>query len=214
MELPDELQNAVEKAYSALNHKPGTWISPYYRKNIYNILNSIDENIGYKASAWLSILAARYSLAKWQESCNNIEWKSEKDKPEYYLYLAKRVLAETLDPSKVINRLDAFEQATKTIYNGDWDRYYISIMAQACFVALRVSLGKDSFLDIELTKKTIDPNGYEVLRPNPYWDTAFYAASAYSLNFQDHNETVAHEFWEWWLTEAIPQAWDLARRSI
>jgi len=28
------------------------------------------------------------------------------------------------------------------------------------------------------------------------------------------NNQLSLEFWEWWLTEAIPQAWELAQQSI
>jgi hypothetical protein len=50
--------------------------------------------------------------------------------------------------------------------------------------------------------------------PNvPRTDAARYAVDALADTQQDFDPYIAIKFWNWWLDEAIPQAWELATRS-
>lgn len=64
-------------------------------------------------------------------------------------------------------------------------------------------------LDLTITENTED---WEAS------DAAWSAESAVSgIRFEPHEKDGLEErieFWEWWLTEAIPQAWELAEKGF
>ncbi len=207
MNLPPELQQAIDLADSVLGTK--NWIGPFYRNKIYRAFDVKGDLIGYRARTWLAILAARYSMAKWQGHYPELKSQSEMDRPKHWLFLAKGVVQEKIKIIDIGHRIKRFSQAIKKAQQegGGWEANYAITAGVAALVALRVALGEDPFEGCNFTEEDVDVPGFY---PTDYWDAALYAADAYA--FQDYDDEAAFKFWHWWLTEAIPQAWELAQQ--
>ena len=86
--------------------------------------------------------------------------------------------------------------------------FYVYVTA---FEALMEVLGRDPFQDIVIDESSTDFD----LDP---WssDTALWAVAAYAgqIGDLDSDTSKRQEFWEWWLQEAIPTAWNLSKSGM
>jgi hypothetical protein len=174
-----------------------------------------------KTLGWLAVLTARRVLPIWDEYYDPEEYLDAQTAQEVAQYLptpqevlqvAEKVLKKQMDNSK------AFELLCNKF---NWpvegsEKYNVASSYRAAHQALNTILSDSQFLGF-LSKDEDNPE-------DVYEDFAAIAMQAYSFVDNGNNKTWLStrnpefdpskclEFWEWWLTEAIPEAWDLAQQ--
>jgi hypothetical protein len=181
------------------------------------------------ALAHLAILSVQKVLPIWEK-----EWvRIYKEDPEttnitvILLETAKAVLARTMNPN------EAFILASNshaTVGSLEWDLSYNAYCASASSeeALAMVLIGLWQINSQIQGKRFININDDET---NTSFDFAAWAAKAWSAIDENppggwavlvgykglvnikFDKQKRLEFWEWWLTEAIPQAWDLAQHT-
>ncbi len=198
--LPLELRQAVARASATVAAAPNQNLPPVYRRVIYSIMGYADP---YSARGWLALHGAQRVADLWQAA-------------------GRKLL--TGDPLGTVEallrgRLSAF--AGRQAAQAAWRQIVVAKpatgadpraldAAQAVLQALREVLGADPFHAVSLRNTATD----EDLDPAA-GDTARFAAAAYSgrLDASASDAQRRGEFWQWWLHEAVPQAWNSGAAS-
>jgi len=164
--------------------------------------------------AWLAYLTAKYVLPNWERVWQQVPFRNI-NTPQEILYMAESVLQHTLSFDYVSNQLSDFNTA-QTI--SLWTTYEIGRTFDAAYYALELiihgarNLG-ESYPDDDIEINTRDfaseaVKAYTTIDPNNPGEWKF------SYNTVKFDLQKRLEFWEWWLTEAIPQAWELAQETV
>jgi|GEM_PF-2552490 len=135
---------------------------------------------------------------------------NDKELPEKLINLAEGYLNEGIEPrtareelSKVENLISATE-GWGNLPQDQIDAYYARNTAIDT-----LNFVVNGVLNLRITEKTKDWV--------PYDATEAAAAAVSGVTFEPHKKGGLEErmeFWEWWLTEAIPQAWELAEKDF
>ncbi len=194
------LNKALELVRSDLNHE----LRPKHRDHIYASWSEPTFDT-QRLQANLAIITAQRVLPIWQK-------RMPEDKtPDYAINLARMILDGTID-HKV-----ASQEANGKIWNHFGNRIESRKISRraiyaysAAIEALFIVLGRKPFEYLDIDE--YNTNG-DI--PPGEGDVASSAIIAYVeiLSEIDANLKKNLEFWEWWLTEAIPQAWELAQQS-
>lgn len=170
------------------------------------------------ALGWLAILTARHVLPVWEQS-----WDSEDSAdgilaPEEILMVAERVLRNTYDIEEAYGKLcNDFNVPVElsTTFEG-------SCAYRAAFFALEMILISDAnyFPNIYVADDmALDTTSdFALTAMQAYSSTDRNEPGEWSISLEPNSSTLPIEFdkqkrlefWEWWLTEAIPQAWEIA----
>ena len=209
MELPMTLRNKLNQASQILHSNNEYQIKPITRLNIYAAFAEFENKL---AKIWLTrleILTAKRVLPLWQEALPNIQL------PEQVLDLAEQVLDGFLDFETACNAniLDELYQ----LLGGDLEDEVpatVEFAGESAYCAF-VNIRHQPFQDLLVDEKLTDDKFYSQLGG----DAASSAVKAFAgvvidgywVKKSDPQKRL--EFWEWWLTEAIPQAWELAQSS-
>lgn len=192
------LDIAVNSALVALAAHPSCILAPIYRRKIYSALISDSDLGNSQAYEKLAILTARHVLPIWQTA-----WPHNR-MPEHLLETAERIVFRLSDrevaKEQAIEASDFLGNFGKNL-DPSFENAFFS--GAAALRALEEILSKNPFdgalIDDDTTDSDLDP-----------WcsDTALYAASAYAGPvWEKGSDTVKRrEFWNWWLTDAIPTA--------
>lgn len=199
MSLPAQLKKAIDSAYKAVLSQPEHDLMPAYRQAVYNACGGFNSLTGYRFQTSLAIITARYVLPIWDKV-----WP-EDDFPWQLLDIGQKVYDGTFD-LKAAHKNWNWEHLIEISGTPKGLKEESAIAAgMAAYKALGVSLEVDLWDGLDISQHTND------LDP---WcsDVAQCAADAYSepswtLQFSPAKR---QEFWEWWLHEAIPMAWELA----
>jgi hypothetical protein len=206
--MPQSLQLQISDALAAMRQHPLNDLNLGWRWAIYTALgphlfgeDTIDMT-GYLRRTALACLSVRKVLPIWEQA------KPADRTAHQILAKAEQVLHGKVNPQILSQKPAAYWTLMDSLYyfadeNGE-DPSYIGVgYGAAC--ALSVALWDEKFdpnhVDYNLTEASFDP--YE-------WDVAFHAAAAYADGAvweQNSNTVKRREFWEWWLTEALPKAW-------
>ncbi len=171
---------------------------------------------------WLAVLSVEHVLSVYENFDTTLHEDNEKfDKklPRKILELAIKALYQEISFDEACQNLS--NQFDNTYgYAASWLTYEVyCVYEAACYVL-------NFILNHELTYQLV-PEPDEIADSN-FQDFALSAMKAYSArdknlsgewNNAEHKLPVEFdkqkrlEFWEWWLTEAIPQAWESANRS-
>jgi hypothetical protein len=221
--LPEKLQNIVAESLAAVGQHHEHWLSPYYRKLIYNALREDDAVEDYdprvevfttagKFRFWLSVLAAEHVLPMWSEVFPDNEL------PYELLATAKQTIKGKMSQETAEKLYFKAEQLLQEAGTGDgWLFPYPcpSFAVTAAHKTLAASFSVDYWELIEISDK--DEGMYSL---DSYTEeAAAFAALAYdtsrrgSEDYYNGQKDIQRnrEFWEWWLNEALPQAWQLAQ---
>lgn len=169
---------------------------PIYRRQIYDILNNEPITRGLRVYEKLAILTVEHVLPLWQDAVLTDIL------PKLVLEADRQHLQGTLD-------LDSATQVAGNVweklerYGRTSDRLipsYALGAGQVAVEALFATLGRPPFDNVP-----IDENHTDDLDP---WcsEPALWAAIAYAggLWEKDSDADKRREFWDWWLTKAIP----------
>lgn len=212
-----------------------------YRDAIYKLLGSRDNRFSNQVRGWIGIISARYVLPIILAKTSQRDSKTNKLLPEYVLETAEKTIRDdiSMESEEYIAAKDRAAYYSEYAWKED-ERLFspnANYAGSAIYCALLQVDGnipinfpsnyetKDykrlsDFKHISLRDLTdsdiIDSYG------SPNVDSAFFAVKAYALaNNNPELPIVLHkfdpakcqEFWQWWLTEAIPAAWEQASKQ-
>jgi hypothetical protein len=222
MVLPNEIKLAIQQAIAHSNgtepNRAGFGIGVKDRRRIYESFDFLGKEIGRKARAWLAIITTKHVIEKFPDKYLDFIPES-KNYSQLILHCGKGLLelAEQIlnskDPvpnldektKKFVNAGFGFQKTARYFYK----QIYSVLLGYTCVL---VAKGEDPFLNT--TPEYNDAyEDYLDFPKVPKTDAARYAVDALANTQQDFDYNVAVEFWNWWLDEAIPQAWELATRK-
>jgi len=196
------------------------------RRRIYEALWSSPS--GEKACQWLAILSARHVQPIYQASVTASSFAND----EFVVSLLDRILHIA---EKILTGELSLEDVRKGEENGNIEDFYHSILVatekEFPYYVWLATLAADNArleamgykpLQTRISGEVADEKGNMVITPSDSWldvrlagsgchadDAAVDAAFAFAkcMTRQHYDTSKVLEFWEWWLAEAIPQAW-------
>lgn|GEM_PF-1070824 len=200
--------------YSRIFHPTYSGPEPDF---VLYLKNEIDHwTIADYTLSWLAIITVQKVLPIWEEVCQNINYPKDMPSPYDLLNVAEDILMSKANIEEV-------NEDISNKFNGPvfmWTTFQGNLVYQAALYALESILYEDiKYLE---NANSDDIDGVR----DVLGDFTSIAMQAYS--FLPHLENINQnkpswpiklnpqkrlEFWEWWLTEAIPQAWELAQTS-
>lgn len=189
------------------------------RRTIYNVLRETPQ--GEQAAKWLALLSAQRVLSIYEQTIAQLEQYDEETRtfPRQVLQAVEGILKQTSSddsPRWLVNELYHF------LHIGlDLRVPYLALKATyeaACEVLGGIPLRS------QVSLRKIDPNGAIEWRSSTTLsdeelagigcsadDAAVNAAYAWAeVPNRKYDYAKVLEFWEWWLLEALPQAWENA----
>lgn len=201
----NNLDKIIEKALTAVRSHPRYDLELGYRQAIWAALETPPDNInqvkdvGRKRRLFLAILSAKHVLPLWEKI------RPDDDLPHRCLAQAERNLSE-----KTKSLQDDYMTAAQIIDDLEYEP--VIAAGYSTIKTLSTALWDERFdptsIDYTLTNEDLDPD---------YTDSALFASYAYangSVWEEDSNDKKRLEFWEWWLTEAVPKAWQAFPSSL
>lgn len=228
-----EIQLLIEETLAFMRGDPQHTVSPFRRYAIYRKMNSTIHNppaLNLRRGK-LGLLTAQYVLPIWQritpiwsyseeeiQKWNLLpedleQFRSMPDNnvlPERLIEMTNGLLEGTISVDVAMQRINT-EHIWDTVGAMVLEFFQIRndlplVACHACEAAVRAlyeSLGYESFSNLSKLENFTDDN-----LPDHFRDTASHAMIAYAGGTAkepvDFNRR--QEFWEWWLTEAIPMA--------
>lgn len=204
--LPLELQRILVGLHQSLDNLDYE-LRPYQRIILYNALNYKDNPFGQRVVSYLALLSAQKVLPIWQDAL------PKQTLPQQMLDMAQDFLMGKLD-------FDSTFHNAGNLWNiyGNKTEYLkvstkIDCAGGSSLEALNIALKLPPFNNLRINSEVQDID----LKPG-YGDAASSAVKAYSnVTYLDNtlyvDEELTLKFWKWWLTEAIPQAWQLAQET-
>jgi hypothetical protein len=208
MALSEELSRIIEAASEALAaNADGELILPR-RKRIWTALGPrlvegarATRGVGLTRRTTLAGLCVRRVLELWTQA-----WP-QNERPVQMLSIAEQYLNESLDFTQAWNSKNMFwGELEKMLYEGEH------------LIELNVGFAAANVVTTALNDERFDPQQIEadVMDDDldPYeWDASLYASAAAAGGFTwetGSDATRRREFWQWYLNEAVPGAWEAA----
>jgi hypothetical protein len=227
MTIPNEVRRSVDQALAALQVSAADELKPFYRQSIYIALKRAHSSRGVQARAWLDIITVRRILPVWQSSWRSMEYDEYgyNHMPEKMVSLAEALLSSRADRTQAEKVADLAREMTDLTAEGKTSRYYLAwCVFDAALRTLIEALGYDSLEGVEITDQTSNAE------LESYGDAARWAAMAAAggtwklvaeeafpepeiVQWDFSSAAVRQrrrDFWEWWLREAVPAAWEAA----
>lgn len=224
--LPEEVQEAVERAYSAMLRHPQSALLPAYRQAIYAALgpladpstpiDPLNDPETYRVRLTLDLFTVRRVLPIWESEQPQARW------PQRLLRIVEGVLQKTVNPEVACTEADVAsdqlddhnfgkaESDAETASEEPGSKHISSSAYFVCSAALEAlydACGLYRFDGDPFSEQDTD----DVLDAYSS-DVAFWAADAYAGGLWDPQSDPSRrrEFWEWWLKEAVSSAWETA----
>jgi hypothetical protein len=232
MALPEHIQQLVDESLIMMRKNPEHHLLPVQRLEIYQLLEPLpsnDASIRY-VGGQLAIASARYVLPIWQQA--RPIWGDEEPAIDWGGYPPNYPLTDAL-PEWMIQRAEevlrgdvGIELAEEDM--GDlWDVY--SNLREE-ITAWRTDVPEEAWYAFAAAYYALQETNLAPFTYNMPNDTMTdpdresgagrldgAAAAMIACVGVDTNKpgivTKRLEFWEWWLTEAIPAAWEMAQQS-
>lgn len=159
----------------------------------------------YKIYGWLTIITAKYVIPIWDQYVDQ-ELAADESFPFRLPYeildTAERVLSEEISPLDAYHLLcDEYHGTVGNVLLGV--PYTMICAAEAAYKSLAMILGIPPFRyekDLHLTDDMIDTTNGDVATSALQ---AYAGTNSVPIHFSSQKQS---EFWEWWLTQALPQA--------
>jgi hypothetical protein len=217
MSLPTELQHSIDQALDAILNHPQHLLPSRHRRAIYNAFGAVETGNAEQARVRLAVMTARHVLPVWQHV-----WPSD-SLPQFALRTADDVLQGRVDAQTVEVEVSDASEVLEDLRNTREGQVHLDALfaGQAAISALAKAFKLCSVVSAHLAARINDYNSYiaaeeiDILSWKILWveennDTALWAAAAFAGGISDIRPDPAKQraFWEWWLTEAIPIAWN------
>jgi Immunity protein Imm5 len=201
--IPQELEEMINELLVVILNNPRKALPPYYRRKIYSF-NVHDQGFNSRFCVWLEVFTT-YKVIEY--------WKSEMIpgySPRDILDIAVSVICGRMD----IYLANFKREWSSAILDangeedGDLTNTKSYFVAKAAHESLRTAFGNEPFNNV-----LIDPAESDTDLDYTCSDAALYAAQVYSgiSHSDDLDVDRCQEFWTWWLTEAVPNAWHEAQ---
>jgi hypothetical protein len=228
MKPPLEVIHLTDQYLEVLRNEPQHSLTPAQCIHIYQEfgLSNHDKNSSFRfletekkdklfkrskadqVLGWLAILTAEKVLPIWQEKRISPEGEKREHlwgNPNLTLEIGKNLIYVKKPIQETLSYLNGLFYYPSPDKGGAKDGIIGYLASRAASDGLEVLLfGVSILIDTGALFYTDDERSFA-----PH-DFAAMAVNAYA-GFEEHELTQKRlEFWEWWLTEAIPQAWELA----
>jgi hypothetical protein len=206
MSLPSEINSIIEEYLEILRNDADYLLNPHYRVQIYKKFQNPSTLAGTQFLQWLQILTAEHVLpiARW--------FLPDYLNPAELLRVARGLLLKTISETEARNKLEEIENylskinlecAPPTITRA-YDVFNASLAALSWCIEIPTL---PNFVENDNEEDWMDPDADAA-----NWACAAYAGPIWATDdFYDPSSGL--EFWEWWITEAIPQAWEMATNN-
>jgi hypothetical protein len=201
MKLPLQTQYLIEQALELVRHDPQHKLGPLQRIPIYESFNSEENGYGDTAFLRLQLITAYHILPIWKEA------QADNPLAEDLLKMAKQILQKEVDKEIFTDRLqEIWVDLEIAEINSTYSEKAFAAVS-AAFETLHIILkGFDNWKEWKFCDDDTDDD-------LGMWgnDSASWASNAWAGWIMDMDAAHSQkrlEFWEWWLTEAIPQAWE------
>jgi hypothetical protein len=220
--VPAHIADRVAEALDALYRRPDQTLLAWYRYAIYQALVADRSRASYAARAWIDLLSVQHVLFCWQPYAR-AGWHATWLQPNDLLGLAEQILCGTADAAVVQRQITRAEALADVVGEPAASaRYAEWCVFEAALRALRSAWSYQLCCTTPAQPNSWDAGGVALD------DASGYAAIAVAgrlspahsdpLPLTGHSSPAARReaddvqlrrtfFWEWWLREAIPQAW-------
>lgn len=227
--LSEEIQRLVTTALAEVNADPQHGLSPLRRRQIYDALKTATDPIGQRACGWLAVITAQRVLPLFQQEF------PEDTLPQELLNTAIGILQGAVEDATANDLQDQGYHASGNAWG--YDEAEISWNADlagcAAYHALKEARGQeplgnlDQFFKLGVVNWPSGKSLSEYHQPigadqftdeelcqieNSDTAAAAAVASACEPGGLPCDPSKFQEFWTWWLTEAIPEAWKTAQQ--
>jgi hypothetical protein len=203
--LPGHLQPLVAECHLALLKNPAFALPPKSRQLLYHKIDPGFPQLNF-VREWLAVITAQHVMPLWEE-----KWP-ENTFPSQLVEAARGFLLRKVHIAKLQTLADqGWEWLEKLSISPNGEQYGDEFFsAMAAVEAAREAMGRNP-LEGEVLDEVEDDNSLDPWTS----DTAKWAAAAYAgrIATPTSNTLKRQEFWEWWLTQALPQAWHLGSKS-
>jgi len=226
-----DIDQQIQIALARARAHPDHWLLPIHRRALYHVLDPVKSApIQVQVRPWLDLHTARYVLPLWEPILQDPEhiWKNYYHVPSEMVSLLEGLLHGATDTKSVSERADHWAEVSGLTGELPSSQFYHAwCVYKAALKALLSAFGYDQFSQGEFSGTTTQID-------NVYGDTANWAAIAFAGGIwqpdlplqqelrrvfghwnQDLEEvrTRRMQFWEWWLLEAIPKAYEQAQEN-
>jgi hypothetical protein len=200
MDIPQSLKNLIENATEAVYNHPKNDLNLGYRQAIWAEFGPLGDESGLKKRTVLAKLTIEKVFPMWKSAFpdDNTPRKISKE------------VDQILDGSLSFSPEDASEHV-----RGFWEWIEDIEASDDELTALNVGFGfvkliTTALFDELFDSKNIDYDCTDADVDSYDSDCSYYAAAAYSNGTvwdEDSDASKRKKFWEWWLKEAVPEAW-------
>lgn len=192
----------MERALVQVARHPQHHLLPITRYDLYKQLRRDDDARGRRARGHLAIAAAQRVLPIWTGD------RPTDYVPQHALYVARKVAGEMVDVGEASTTAQAAWTHLEQVAESHGEDTHRGLVAGMSAVrALLEATGDDPFDGVSLDEETTDAD----LDP---WstDAAAFAVGAWAGAAWEPNSDPGKrgEFWEWWLSAAVREAWEAA----
>jgi hypothetical protein len=218
MALQPILQEQIHASWDWLHADPQHTLTPAQRRAIYTAIGPRSDRHSQHLRAWLDILTAQRLFPLWQPF-----WSGDNE-PERLIQAAVSVLKGTIPISQAEALLaNALEGSDLSPIGEEYSTFHIFCICELAILALAEALGRDSGDDYLMrshptevdVSKWCDAAGWAaVVIGGGTWHPDLQHPHVGRWDRTGADVLVRQRmFWEWWLTEAIPAAWQAAEGS-
>jgi hypothetical protein len=226
--LPEEIKQGIALALAEVNAEPKHRLSHQRRRKLYDLFKTFSDLNTHRAIQWLAVITAQRVLPLFQQEF------PDDTLPEELINAAIGVLKGKVNDTTADDIQDQGYQASGASWGYDEETitWNADLAGSAAYHALMESRGQEPFEHLDKifeigvvsvpsgnwVDKYPKPKGADQLTDEslcqfPNSDTAGVAAVAFSCRSDGPicDTLKLKEFWVWWLTEAIPKAWEMAQ---
>jgi hypothetical protein len=229
MPVPPEVQKLLDSTLADISGDPRHQLMPVRRLPIYQALQTASApGTSDRVRGWLALLAARRVLPQWQRAMPLYEDDDPDERgveanklAEHFLTRAESVLRRTVDLNVARKEDGDYWYVVGNIEEEifDWREetdgplFYAFFALDAAYKALHEALGYEQLGRLK---------GWETRTDDTLPRFAGDAAASAVIAASGGGDVVAGppidpqkrlEFWEWWLTSAIPAAWEAGQNG-
>jgi hypothetical protein len=201
--LPTQLRDTLKAASLTLESDSRGHLPVPERLAIWKLLGDYsDKNAkvpttGDLRRAELALIAAADVIHIWNSTFDNPTFDSLLEM--CFKYLSNRSVAQEIDKRR--------RELTEHLQDLEFEEGQISALfaAESVLAAATLVLGSRTF-----DPYAIEPTTQDVELDSDRWDSAYFAAAAYAgglLGDPQSSASKRKEFWQWYLTDAVPEAW-------
>ncbi len=220
MPMPTHLKVLIDQTLGEIRYHPEHRIEPKRRREIYNAFGPKEDIKANRSRGWLAVISARYVLPIFERGFPDV------DTPSRLIDIAEKTARGAFDAGTAVREASNGQEMAGRLWGYDetvvpWNA---SMAGNTAHRALAEAAGLDPFESkITGVVGTKASNARRVLidelpdekLAKMFGDTASAAvvAFAWSPGNSKCDPSKMLEFWEWWLTKAIPKALEMALQT-